>query len=531
LANAGVPTRWARPVAKLFGVPAPCESARDCGDCEDCRNWYGAPVKTCGYLCQAACSKCSGGRCVDTCPNCEQCYPGIQHGGASCLALEALYGCKTCDPKTGKLSDSCSARSACEKCVQKQCVSNCPNPCELCDNGTCRSCRGRPCEGCNAQGICWRCDPECERCNSKSGECESTCDGDFVCCDGTCINCCTSCTQGACDGGADARCADNAKKPACCGKACHDLDSDNEHCGSCWTSCKGYKLKRTGEQCERGRCVCRGKAEWIQGVGYVSEGGGMECREKNHECCDGKCVDVASYQSDPKHCGKCIVQCEKDEKCVKGECVGRKKETISIRLAYVGFKFVESTPEDCPGMRPGGKEVLTAELRLVSASPEHYLYVGSGRFSADIDGCGLTPNRQDPGMWQNNEQPGGFKGDNFLGCKVTTVVPEHPVRVRVEIDMVDARRPNYVEIEWEPAGGPVDVRVSTGCEPAYEAGYVTGIPKEYRRRQRRQVTDYDLLPRLAPGGRLREGVYRSVDDEGLTITVGGEIEIPSLVDE
>ena len=126
--------------------------------------------------------------------------------------------------------------------------------------------------------------------------------------------------------------------------------------------------------------------------------------------------------------------------------------------------------------------------------------------------------------------PGDFHGDNFLGCKVTTVVPEHAVRVRVEVDMLDAQ-PYSVNVEWEPAGGAADVRVNTGCEPAHQAEYVTQATEEYRSGGSDGTTDYDLLPRLARGGKLREGVYRPADDERVTITVGEEIEIPSLVDE
>jgi hypothetical protein len=234
----------------------------------------------------------------------------------------------------------------------------------------------------------------------------------------------------------------------------------------------------------------------------------MECRQKDEECCDGQCINTSTYQSDPNHCGKCIVQCEKDERCVKGQCVGSNR--LSIRFEYVGFKFVESTSEDCPDLRPGGREVLTARLSLIRSG----LYEGPGRFSADIDACGLTPNREDPGMVQDR--------DNFLGCKVTTIVPEYPVHVRVEVDMVDANRPNYVKIEWEPTKAP-DVQVSTGCEPAYQAGYVTQMTRDYRRVNRREITDYDLLPQLAPGGRLRNGRYTDPEgtDEGRWIfTVG-----------
>lgn len=200
--------------------------------------------------------------------------------------------------------------------------------------------------------------------------------------------------------------------------------------------------------------------------------------------------------------------------------------TIPLKISYVGYKFVESTEEDCPDMRPNGQEVLTAQVRLVDAEKGvSYSYEGTGRFSADIDACGLTPNREDPGeVYDRGNVAGDFHGDNFLGCKVTTVLPEHAVRVTVEVNMVDAQRPNYVTVEWEAAGPPPGTKVSTGCEPAYHAGYVKQMAETYRRPQRRQITDYDLLPQLAPGGELRRGVYRSADEEGLTITVGEETE-------
>lgn len=43
-------------------------------------------------------------------------------------------------------------------------------------------------------------------------------------------------------------------------------------------------------------------------------------------------MKITSYQSDPKHCGKCIVECEKDEQCVKGECVGSPR--VGYRITY-----------------------------------------------------------------------------------------------------------------------------------------------------------------------------------------------------
>lgn len=171
LAHAAVPARWGRPVARLFGVPAPCESDLECGNCEDCRNWYGADVKTCGYLCQAKCSTCSGGQCVDTCPNCQTCYPNTEQIQATRQSLEDIYQCKRCDSKTGKLTDKCSA---CQKCVGRECVTNCPGRCETCDNGVCRKCDPTKCEFCADNGRCYTCDPTCERCNPSTESCETT---------------------------------------------------------------------------------------------------------------------------------------------------------------------------------------------------------------------------------------------------------------------------------------------------------------------------------------------------------------------
>lgn len=60
----------------------------------------------------------------------------------------------------------------------------------------------------------------------------------------------------------------------------------------------------------------------------------MECRKENHQCCEGDCVDVATYQTDPNHCGKCIVKCEQGERCVKGQCVGSKRRGYSLMVVH-----------------------------------------------------------------------------------------------------------------------------------------------------------------------------------------------------
>ena len=86
----------------------------------------------------------------------------------------------------------------------------------------------------------------------------------------------------------------------------------------------------TDENCVEGKCICSQRLDKTGGrVTALSPA--LECRQAGHECCYGECVDIANYQSDPKHCGKCIVECEQDEQCVKGECVGSKRAAYRIR--------------------------------------------------------------------------------------------------------------------------------------------------------------------------------------------------------
>jgi hypothetical protein len=216
------------------------------------------------------------------------------------------------------------------------------------------------------------------------------------------------------------------------------------------------------------------------------------------------------------------------------------QDVLRIRLAYVGFGYVESSEEDCPRMRPNGTEVLTAELSFVGSDFDEHSseveYEGEGWFRVDIDGCGLTPNREDPGMVHDRgDVLGDFHGDNFLGCMLSTVVPQHEVRVRVTVYMEDGDepdQPNSVGIEWEPIETPVAVDVKTECESAFHAQYVADITSMYQEGGGHGITNYDLLQQMvAPGGTFRQGTYRDSDWEGWTYTVEEAIEIPSLVDD
>jgi hypothetical protein len=146
---------------------------------------------------------------------------------------------------------------------------------------------------------------------------------------------------------------------------------------------------------------------------------------------------------------------------------------------------------------------------LVQSGDGSTVYAGTGRFSADIDGCGLTPNRKDPGGTGNGSGFGGFNGDNFLGCKVTTVAPEREVRVTMEVLAYDD--PQYLKIEWQPVGRAPDVRVTSGCEAAWHAEQVKDLSAEYGREQRTEITDLDALQKIVLRGGLRPGTYQQPD--------------------
>jgi hypothetical protein len=398
LSRAGMPARWMRPVAILFGMPAPCESDRDCRPCQKCevQKLADPPTKVCVFQCQAQCSKCSEstGQCIDTCPTCKVCYPTMYQVGGTCESIEEIMRCKKCDPATGKLSDGCSA---CEKCEKGECISNCPNKCEVCDNGACRKCGESGCDQCDeTTGRCYGCDPKCETCNGATKQCESTCPRGLACCAGKCLNCCGGCNGDDCANFGDAACPAGAKTPACCGGLCYDLDSSNPNCGACDNWCR----TSLQEWCVDGKCVCRGVSDPLGVALFV--GGGMECREKNHECCDGNCVDMASYQTDPKHCGKCIVQCEKDQRCVKGECVGSKR--AGYRISY----RMRATSENFGVEMEVGLQATVRTLRVPDA--EGNTLAGWGTYEGYIKNRKINCANNAPMDWETIPLVGRARG-------------------------------------------------------------------------------------------------------------------------
>lgn len=336
---AGAPPALLRPVTSLLGLPDPCNDNTQCKPCEVC-----GPAEVEGYigLCVSLCARCescTANECINRCGRCKRCDKYAGDNGECLPDPRITSRCQSCDPDTGETKDLCTA---CEKCDQGACLQTCPGSCETCDNGKCRKCDG-PCEICDAAGKCLGCDPRCERCNPATETCESTCPGGFSCCFGECTSCCGACgkrEQGQCESTLDT-CPEYknlGKTTVCCGTQCADLKTDLENCGSCGTQCR-HSLGSNGtgpteETCHERKCVCSRRSMDL-GPGVVAQEAPVECRKEGHECCDGQCFEIAKYQSDPTHCGKCIVKCEKDERCYKGQCVGSKRLGYRIRYSLV----------------------------------------------------------------------------------------------------------------------------------------------------------------------------------------------------
>lgn len=337
LGHAGAPLSLTRPLASRLGLPDPCKTDSDCPACHICSPMGSVCITFC-----AGCQTCDAAtkKCKDSCPTCEQCDRFAGPYGECGPDLKLQIECKSCDKATGEIKEVCTA---CEKCDRGYCQSNCPNRCETCDQGKCRKCEG-PCEVCDeATGKCVGCDPRCEGCNSLTGICETTCPGGFSCCFGECSTCCRECGEreksnctrwDTCPSYEDEHIGTNI---VCCGEGlrqCADLRTDLDHCGKCGNKCRrafgGVGMGPTDENCVEGKCICSRRLDQIGG-GVRAFSPAVECRQEGHECCDGECVEIAKYQSDPKHCGKCIVECEQDEQCVKGECLGSKRVGYCIR--------------------------------------------------------------------------------------------------------------------------------------------------------------------------------------------------------
>ncbi len=129
-----------------------------------------------------------------------------------------------------------------------------------------------------------------------------------------------------------ANCCDPAVTSACCGdRACVDLYSDNNNCGSCGIACSGGKACQLGDcVCPSGETDCGGVCKDLSsdaancGACGNACGAGFRCVESECRCedsgdspCNGTCVDTAT---DRNNCGLCGRTCPADQECLSGAC-------------------------------------------------------------------------------------------------------------------------------------------------------------------------------------------------------------------
>lgn len=221
------------------------------------------------------------------------------------------------------------------------------NNVNLCGNGVIDD--GEVCDGTNLTGETCESqghyEPGVLRCSSDclsfdTGLCAGTC-GDGIqqstheMCDGTDLGFMTCKTQGFSSGEVSCNndCTVNTDLCECesCGEedVCYDLQSDVEHCGSCWIACD----TGGGETCGEGQCVKTCGGEYYDDE-YLSEPGhdcwGIEFPSTSYpstyqatcyqECCNGSLITTSSstgglYSPDTNNCGGCGIQCESYEMC------------------------------------------------------------------------------------------------------------------------------------------------------------------------------------------------------------------------
>jgi hypothetical protein len=416
----GAPLPLRRSIATRLGFSPPCKSDADCNPCETCAEQGAGPL--CVPYC-AACEKCEGDRCVSDCGPCLTCskYAGV--GGACIEDPDIERQCKDCDPNTGKITERCTA---CEKCDRGFCASNCPGRCEFCEGGKCRKCDG-PCDYCDEAGTCITCDPRCERCNTSSSVCETTCAGGFSCCFGQCTTCCGECGRRETSTCLPSELSCPTQKglgvtTVCCDKRCVDLLNEIDHCGTCGNRCRHMMFSvgsPYGEEiCRDGQCVCWPKKELINGM--LALGPPVECRKEGYECCEGDCVEIASYQSDPKHCGKCVVECESDEKCENGQCV---RTRVSYRITFHHKRTTElrGIPLDYT------YEAVVRQLRSPDANGNNF--AGKGTYSGQAVNRKANCNNNFP----EDVEPIAFQGR----LRATASIPDEGGWVSFTLEPID----------------------------------------------------------------------------------------------
>jgi hypothetical protein len=194
-------------------------------------------------------------------------------------------------------------------------------------------------------GECVDLDTDPQHCGACPNACEPTqsCVGGACACALGTIDCGGQCVDVSADpfrcGGCDNVCAaqEHCRQGSCacrpgltdCSGACMDLQTDEGHCGACGNACNAG----SEQVCVNGNCL------------VIT----CEAHDPPYETCgvaEMSCVDPASMDYHPLHCGECDSPCEVDELCVEGDCRPYYAATpcISCPCAFCGQDLCCSYP-------------------------------------------------------------------------------------------------------------------------------------------------------------------------------------------
>jgi hypothetical protein len=255
--------------------------------------------------------RCCAGPCTATCKSCavagqEGACVNVPTGGADPAGMcrddacsngcDGLGGCRrepvnstcgtpSCASNSQQTTRTCSASGVCETknvacgsgftCMGGSCVANPKRNGELCVADA--ECESKNCErSSGGNNVCCasKCDGDCKECQAGTGTCGNRgggCEGGGSCMGGIC------CQSGLTN----------------CGGVCHNLQTDEQNCGTC------------GKVCQNQREICMG--------------GSCACADSAMIKCNNVCIDP---KTDVENCGGCGNRCPVGATCTNGMCSG-----------------------------------------------------------------------------------------------------------------------------------------------------------------------------------------------------------------
>ncbi|TNE50414.1 MAG: hypothetical protein EP343_08085 [Deltaproteobacteria bacterium] len=192
-----------------------------------------------------------------------------------------------------------------------------PGPCDTVTCGTGKTCKLGVCvDECTAEQS--QCGSTCHDVKTDSnhcGACFSKCRQDEVCKDSKCVLTCTDGKQA-------------------CGAICADVQTNVLHCGACDNACKAGEVCKAGKCeifCPDGTTLCGDKCVDTNASTAHCGACGTACKTgeicKAGTCesscgqgltdCSGACVDTNISRA---HCGACGTACKAGEICTSGKC-------------------------------------------------------------------------------------------------------------------------------------------------------------------------------------------------------------------